>query len=144
MSEFELKSSDENSLAKAIRDVLGVGPYEKVIGVLPQFERQDGKTVDTFPLNSKFLDGLKRAPQWVLRELGLQPWDEDFLLWLFPSEWYEHIPEGYTIHTIMDETEKFKRDEASDDRRRGALAYGIHWDGHSKSGLIIQKDGKVL
>lgn len=39
MPESELRFGDENPLAAEIRKVLGVGPYDKISVVTPQFER---------------------------------------------------------------------------------------------------------
>ncbi len=46
-------------------------------------------------------------------------------LWLFPGEWYEHIPEGTTIVSIMGKERPFNREKESNDLSFGALAYGF-------------------
>lgn len=47
------------------------------------------------------------------------------MLWLFPFEWYDHIPDGYMVTTISEHVEPFKRGETDNDKRFGCLAYGI-------------------
>lgn len=128
MPEGELRLGDENPLAAKIREVMGVGPYDKVTVVTPQFERTDGKEITFFPKGSEQFDKLKaNAPDWVLKDIGLCKWEkrkDGLVLWLFPGEWYKHIPEDYEIVDICGETEKFKPGETDDDIRGGCLAYG--------------------
>lgn len=49
----------------------------------------------------------------------------DYGLWLFPYQWYPHIPEGMELLDINGETELFKKGVTDDDMRFGVLAYGI-------------------
>jgi hypothetical protein len=88
--------------------------------VTPQFERVDGKEVPAAPED---FEALRDLDADHLTDLGLQSWDGT--LYLFPAEWYEHIPEGFEVRTINGETEQFDPDTTSADQRFGALAYGI-------------------
>jgi hypothetical protein len=124
MPEGMLAFGDENPLAAKIRKAMGVGPYEAIRVSTPQFNREDGKQITIFPKDARFLDALKKAPKAILKDCGLRPWGE-YDLWLFPAEWYEHIPDGYEITDICGRKEKFKRGETDDDRRFGCLPYGI-------------------
>lgn len=60
-----------------------------------------------------------------LRAFGLSLWSENSGLWLFPHEWYEHIPDGFVCTKITGGEFAFSPDEADKDNRYGALAYGI-------------------
>ena len=130
MPEGELSFGDESELASKIRDFIGVGPYEKVEVVTPQFDRDDGIKVTVRPQSTEQLDKIKKLPDDVLRRIGVGPWShgempgKEWKQWLFPCEWYDCIPEGYEIHTILGEVKTFQRGETSKDRRFGCLCYG--------------------
>ncbi len=119
----ELQFGDANELAHKIREFIGVGDFETVELILPQFDRTDNRTISVLPKDAAWLDTLKSAPLDILRDIGLQCWDKN--LWLFPAEWYEHIPEGYEIIDINFSAEPFQEGKTDDDRRSGALPYGI-------------------
>jgi hypothetical protein len=132
MSEYELEFGDANDLANVIRNAIGVGNYEKVNVIFPQFDRTDCKAISPPPDNTGWLDTLKTAPVEILRDLGLQLWSDESNLWLFPAEWYDYIPDGYEVVDISDNTEKFQKGVTDDDRRFGALAFGIIAKGEPK------------
>ena len=113
--------------AKAIRDALGVGDYDKVRVITPQFDRDDGKTVTYIPKTVEEFDGLKKAPDDILADIGLGKWDRDAhsIHWLFPAEWYDHIPEGYPILSIMGDEAKFEKGKTDNDKRCGCLSFGF-------------------
>lgn len=119
----ELVPGDENPLADKIRKAIGAGPYEQVLVTTPQFERTDGKEIRVFPRGAYFLDALKTASKETLKDCGLGLWGDN--LWLFPKEWYDHIPDGYIVTDINGEDKAFKKGETDDDIRGGLLAYGI-------------------
>jgi hypothetical protein len=96
---------------------------ESIEVVTPQFERVDGNEVPAAPED---FEALRTLSPDRLTDLGLQSWDGT--LYLFPAEWYEHIPTGFEVTTINGETEQFDPDTSSADRRFGALAYGIEVD----------------
>lgn len=123
MPEGELVPGDTNPLAAKIRKAIGAGPYEKVTVCTPQFERTDGKEITVFPKGAEFLDALKAAPADILKDCGLRRWDCN--TWLFPGEWYDHIPDDYIVTDINAMDEPFKKGETSNDIRFGCLAYGI-------------------
>lgn len=73
-----------------------------------------------------------RLPQLsteTLKAIGCQKWDEPDadgnVLWLYPSEWYDHIPDGTIVTDINGKTEAFVKGQTDDDMRFGALAYGF-------------------
>jgi hypothetical protein len=58
-----------------------------------------------------------------LAQLGCRRWDDSGLM-LFPASWFDSIPPGFEIITILGLTLPFKR-TMSRDRRYGMLAFGI-------------------
>lgn len=115
--------NDPDFIAK-FREAIGVKPGEKVEFVTPQFERTDGKQVPIPQFSVEEFERLHTLCEDVLRELGLQLWDEKGP-WLFPAEWYDFIPEGLEVLDINMQTEKFSHGQTDDDRRYGALPYGF-------------------
>lgn len=92
----------------------------------PTFDRTDDREPhDVSEWDRSDFETLRKLPEDALRELGLQPWSKDSGLWLFPAPWYDHIPEGFEVTTINDRSVSFDPGETSDDRRYGALAYGV-------------------
>lgn len=118
-----LKEASENDLAAAIREAIGADPDERVDVTTPQFERRDGVEVEWHPKETADVYGLSDADDETLVDLGLRCWKDD--LWLFPVEWYDHIPDGTLVETIMGEVEGFEHGETDNDRRFGVLPYGI-------------------
>jgi len=122
-TEGELKFGDESEMAARLRKVLGVGPYEQVHVRMPQFGRIDGREIVHYPETEEDWKQLPTLPRIALVELGLQQWDPGH--WLYPGEWYEHIPTGHPIVDICGDKELFVPGQTDDDRRFGALAYGF-------------------
>ena len=60
----------------------------------------------------------------ALVKIGMGQWGEHGL-WLFPYQWYDHIPEGMELMCIDGTTEPFKKGVTDDDYRFGCLAFGI-------------------
>lgn len=111
--------------AEQLQEALGVQPGEAIQVMTPQFDRTDGLQVPTPLIDFAKLPGLAEE---TLKQIGCQKWDEPEngdVLWLYPAEWYEHIPDGTPIVSINGEREVFKRGETDDDRRFGALAFGF-------------------
>ena len=61
--------------------------------------------------------------------LGCRRWDDPDadgnVLWLFPKDWYDHIPAGMEVVDIFGEREKFEPGVTDDDYRAGVLAFGV-------------------
>ena len=78
-------------------------------------------------------NSLKSLNNQSLIALGCGKWDyvwqkgntERVIHWLYPSEWYDHIPEGYEIVGLSGKIDKFSKDESDDDIRYGCLPYGF-------------------
>ena len=127
MAEFRLKDLGQSELADRIRAVIGAEPFEEVVIQTPQFERTDGNDPWWTPTSAADLDALRAAPDQFLRSLGCGLWEEngDLQHWLYPGEWYGHIPAGYEVIDICGEVEPFKPNVTDDDIRGGCLAYGF-------------------
>jgi hypothetical protein len=109
-----------------LRAALGLAEGESVEIITPQFTRTDGRVVSYFPRTVEEFDALKLLPEATLKALGLGVWDRDNgVHWLYPSEWYSCIPEGYELTSISGKRSKFKAGETDDDSRYGCLAYGF-------------------
>ena len=121
-----LDASDPNFAAK-LANALGLAPGEKINIITPQFERTDGRRITYRPTSPAEYAALKCLDADSLKKIGCQIWDEDDgkTTWLYPHEWYNHIPDGTEIVDINGNVEAFKRGETDDDMRFGALAFGF-------------------
>lgn len=121
-----LDASDEN-FAADLMAALGVEPGDAVNIITPQFDREDGRVVTYFPQAPSEYDALPLLLPVNLEKIGCQVWEEKNGMrhWLFPREWFSHIPKGREIVTINGQRRKFDPQEDSDDSRFGALAYGF-------------------
>ena len=111
----------------------------KISIVTPQFERQYDITIPFVPHDKNELQGvIETAPKDVLKKMGVGIWstwkeddeETDYMSkgdihYLFPVEWYDHIPEGFEIISLFGEKEKFEHGKTDDDIRYGCLPYGF-------------------
>lgn len=119
--EIEILDMDAPDFAERLAKAIGLQPGETVEIVTPQFERTDG--IEPIKNPAGLFHSLHAMPEKTLRAIGMQPWDGR--LWLFPYQWFKHIPLGFEMLCISGETEKFDPDVTDDDMRFGCLAYGI-------------------
>jgi hypothetical protein len=124
--DFVLDMSDPE-FAEKLREAIGLQPGETLEITTPQFDRTDRLVVP------KPLMDFGRLPflsEETLVAIGCQQWSdpdaEGRTLWLFPAEWYDHIPDGTIVTAISGRTEPFKHGKTDNDRRFGALAYGFY------------------
>lgn len=146
----EKKEKLEFTPEELISEVLRIlGKNENDILLLRPLFEEKGFSVIYIPKTVEEYDFLKTLGQKDLQILGLLYWGrlttedekdkknkliytrgepitESGHLWLFPKEWYSHIPEGYEIIDILERKHKFQYGETSNDDRFGALAYGIY------------------
>lgn len=120
-----LNINDPN-FAEKLAEAIGVQKGDEVTFITPQFARTDGVAVDVPVFDFNQLPNLEEE---TLKEIGCQEWDapdeEGNVLWLFPAEWYDHIPNGTVVFDINGGEESFVKGETDDDMRFGALAYGF-------------------
>lgn len=119
-------SMDDPDFGKKLMEAIGAKPGEKVEFMTPQFKRTDGLQV---PLPLFDFNKLHTLSEATLKAIGCGKWDDPDkdgnVLWLYPCEWYDHIPEGHEMTCISGEKERFKKGETDDDMRHGMLAYGF-------------------
>ena len=123
-----LDASDKDFAAKLIA-AIGLKPGETVNVMTPQFTRTDGRTVTYLPHTPQEYAALPTMAPDLLKKIGCQIWDKNEATgdthWLFPYEWYSHIPAGTEIVDINGDTEAFEPGKTDNDIRLGALAYGF-------------------
>jgi hypothetical protein len=95
---------------------------ERVVGEPPSTP-EGWAALGALPAERKAALGLRRFG----REEG--PDGEELpdgrMLWVFPGEWYDRIPDGLEVVDIFFRREAFRRGVSDDDRRFGCLAYGV-------------------
>jgi hypothetical protein len=128
MSKFDviLDASDDD-FAEKLRAALGLKPGEPLNIITPQFQRTDGRIITYIPSTPAEYAAIKTMDSETLKKIGCQVWDKSDRQthWLFPGEWYAHIPAGTEIVDINGQTEPFEPGVTDDDIRFGALAYGF-------------------
>jgi hypothetical protein len=124
------------TFADDLREAIGVKPGETLQIMTPQFEREDGLVV---PVPLLDFNRIAEFSDETLKAIGCRAWDEPDqngdVLWLFPYQWYNHIPDGLMVHGISNDFYAFKRGETDDDMRYGVLAYGF-----KKRATVSQKE----
>ena len=129
--EFEILNADSPTFAEDFIRAIGVRPGEKISLVAPQFRRTNGVVVRYFPTTNAEFKALTQLSDENLKKIGLGCWGEipedrpTEMLWLFPGEWYECIPDGLEMVDIFGDREYFKRGVSDDDIRFGCLPYGF-------------------
>lgn len=120
-------SMDSPTFAEDFAQAVGLQPGEKLEIITPQFHRTDGLPISAPDLTPDEWSNLGKLPLSRVRQMGCQVWEDDAkgIHWLFPAQWYPHIPNGTKILTISGEEAIFVRGETDDDMRFGALAYGF-------------------
>lgn len=117
---------NDPDFATKLAEAIGVKPGEAIEVETPQFARTDGLQV---PLPVFDFGKLASLSEETLQAIGCQKWDapdeSGNVLWLYPAEWYDYIPDGTVVTDINGRVEPFKRGETDDDMRFGALAYGF-------------------
>jgi len=124
--DLTLDMSDED-FAKDLIKALGVSSEDTLVFYAPQFERVDGRVVQYTPTTPEEYEAIKLMKPENLIKIGCQVWDSknDVTHWLYPYEWYDHIPNGTKIVTISGKITTFRKDITDNDIRYGALAFGF-------------------
>lgn len=132
-----MKIINESELVNEIKKAVDYSVGDIIEIVTPQFEREKDKPKPlSAPITFESWCNLSSLPEKDLDLLGLRKWgrkeDNDGnelmdtpMLWLFPGEWFNLIPDGLLVTDIFFNTYAFLRDEADNDIRFGMLAYGI-------------------
>lgn len=121
-----LDTSDEN-FVEDLRKAIGLRPGDTLNISTPQFTRTDGRSITYMPTTAEEYTALKNMEPENLKKVGCQIWNKENgkTHWLYPAEWYKHIPEDTEIFNIFGKTERFLLGKTDDDMRYGALAYGF-------------------
>lgn len=93
----------------------------------PKFKRVDGRAVSYRPKTAVEFDALKHMSASNLRHIGCRLWD-DFAgqrHWLYPPEWYDHIPQDYVVVFADGRKEVFEHGVTPRFKEIGALAFGF-------------------
>tara|TARA_R110002051_G_scaffold257868_1_gene316891 strand:+ start:21714 stop:22124 length:411 start_codon:yes stop_codon:yes gene_type:complete len=103
-----------------------------------QHHRDYDLEIDFIPQDQKELEAvMSTASKENLIKMGCAIWtsykekeDRTYLKkgeyhYLFPGEWYNHLPQGFEMVNIFGEKEKFVPGESDDDIRFGCLPYGF-------------------
>ncbi len=122
--------ANDPEFADRFAAVLGIGKDDTVNVMTPQFERLDGRVIEyeSGPEDAETFDAIKGLSSARLLDLGLVKFDTvgDVVMWLYPGEWFDAIPDGYEVNAIdQDEPIKWNKAEADSDTRNGMLAYGF-------------------
>lgn len=128
LDKFDLiLDASDNNFVEQLAKALGLKPGEKLKITTPQFKRTDGRVISYRPNTPEEYRALPKLDADALIKIGCQRWKEEDgkVTWLFPFEWYDHIPDGTIVIDINGEVNKFKRGETDNDIRFGALAFGF-------------------
>jgi len=116
-------SMDDHDFETMFREAVKAKIYDEFNIQTPAFNRTDGRTVAKAPETLEEFFSLRKAPEYVLEDLGLRQWASGH--WLYPAEWYDKIPEGLDLFSINGEEIRFERGVTDNDMRFGMLAYGF-------------------
>ena len=128
MKKFDVVlNMDDPNFAEDLMKAIGVEPGQSVEFIGPQFTRTDGLAVTYIPKTTEEYLALPKMKPENLKKIGCQVWDVagGKPHWLYPREWYEHIPAGHQILDINGNVESFEPGKTDNDIRFGALAYGF-------------------
>lgn len=127
-SKFDVMlDASSESFIDDLKKSLGLADGETLQIITPQFTRTDGRKIVYRPSTEREYNALKLMEPDNLKDIGCQIWKHEGAKthWLYPSEWYDSIPNGYPITFIDGETLPFECGETDDDIRFGALAFGF-------------------
>lgn len=113
----------DSSAIQKIADAVGAEPGDVIEVTGSQHERRDGIEPAEPPLTEAAFESLRELTTDELADLGMRRWSGD--IWLFPGEWYPHIPVGHEVVDLDGETLEWDYENTDDDIRFGCLAYGI-------------------
>lgn len=119
-----LPHSAENPIAAQIRKAIGAGPDEPVAYTMRPRDRDPSwPKAAAAPEGFAEFGKLFELSAEQLKALGCGAWDGG--LFLFPVEWYDHIPPRFPIESIRGGIERFSPGVTPRDSGFGMLAYGV-------------------
>ena len=98
-----------------------------------EHDRTDGWAFDSnfIPRTQKEFDELSELDEETLKKYGCQLFSDENksadgrFLWLYPKEWYDHIPNNTKIISIFFKKSLFEHGVTSSSARFGALGFGF-------------------
>lgn len=125
--------SNDKDFTEKLAKAIGLKPGEELHITTPQFERVDGRAITYRPKTHYEYAALLNLDTDSIKKIGCQSWKierdgspyDGRTLWLYPHEWYDHIPNGTIVVDINGEEEAFEQGKTDDDKRFGALAFGF-------------------
>jgi len=119
-----LPHSAENPVAAKIRKAIGAGPTEPVACTMRPRDRDPSwPEAAKAPAGFAEFGKLFELKSEQLTALGCGAWDGG--LFLFPVEWYDHIPRGFPVESISVAIKSFIPGVTPRDPGFGMLAYGV-------------------
>ena len=108
MKKTKLPTSAQDPTARKIRKAIGVSDTAPVNYTMRPRDRDPRQPPPTTPpTDMAGFEALHKLTGAELTALGLGNWDGK--IWLFPGDWYDHIPEGFPIENISNKKSLFKR-----------------------------------
>lgn len=119
-----LPTSAENPVAASIRKAIGASPTAPIRYTSRPRERHPSwPKAAQAPAGFREFGKLFGMTAKQLIGLGCGNWDGG--LFLFPVEWYDHIPRGFPVEDISGNTKRFIPGATPRDPGFGMLAYGV-------------------
>jgi len=122
--------AEDPNFSEDLMKALDLKDGEPIEIITPQFTRTDDFVIGYIPKTQEEYAALPKMTPDNLKKIGCQVWDNENgkIHWLYPYEWYDHIPNGTEIVDISGNVEQFERGVTDNDMRFGALAYGFVQD----------------
>lgn len=119
-----LPNATENPIAASIRKAIGASPTEPISYTSrPRDRHPSWPKAAEAPAGFAEFGKLFEMTGEQLRALGCGNWDGG--LFLFPVEWYDHIPRGFPIESVSGDIKRFTPGVSPSDPGYGMLAYGV-------------------
>ena len=130
-----------NSFEELI-DTLGFKQGDTINIQTPHFHRDSPIEINLIPYTKEELElVIQTASKENLKKMGIGIWDsyEQVMLeegkspylkegeyhYLFPGEWFKHLPDGFIVIGLNGEQYPFDKTTSDDDIRYGCLSYGF-------------------
>lgn len=130
-----------NSFEELIQE-LGFKPGDTIVIQTPCFHRESPIEINFIPHTKEELElVIQTASKENLKKMGVEIWDsyaaimedegkssylkEGEYHYLFPGEWFKHLPNGFEVVGLFGERYPFIKETSDDDIRLGCLPYGF-------------------
>lgn len=120
--------SSLEELVEVLKKELDLKKGDTIRIATPQFKREYDLQINWKPETvDEFNAVCNDLPTDILGKMGVRLFGKTKgrKLYLFPGEWFNLIPEGYSVIDIFGQEELFNKNTADDDIRYGCLSYGF-------------------